>query len=355
MFLVTIDNLSRQGRPRLLHRRAMWNPTCRKPPVPALHSSIALRATFVPQPDTQQPATSATNAATSLAAWFTTPLGAYVLAWEQASLDALVADLFGYFAVQVGLPGIDCLRDSRIPWRCTAALEGHPAVVADAHELPFAAESLDLVLLPHLLETSGEPHQILREVERVLRPEGQLLVTGFNPISWWGVRRMFGQSSLPPWDAEFVSVPRMKDWLKLLNFDIQGGLFGCYRPPFESEQWLGRCGFLEAAGRRWWPIAGAAYIMQAKKRVAGMRLITPARQLARRQARLLVPAVRQGSMPVDRSGCMRNPARDTVINAYFASPAWPSDLPPAFGCGNASPRLDRSSLAPPAMPPTPTP
>ena len=295
------------------------------------------------------------TAATTLATWFGTPPGAYVLAWEQASLDALVTDLFGYFAVQVGLPGIDFLRDSRIPWRSTAALDGHPAVVADAHELPFAAESLDLVLLPHLLETSAEPHQILREVERVLRPEGQLLVTGFNPISWWGVRRMFGQSTLPPWDAEFVSVPRMKDWLKLLNFDIQGGLFGCYRPPFESEKWLGRFGFLEAAGRRWWPIAGAAYIMQAKKRVAGMRLITPARQLARRQARLLVPAVRQGSVPANLSGCMRDRSGGTVMNAYFASPASPGNPAPAFGCGNASPRLDRFSLARPAGPQTSTP
>ena len=229
----------------------------------------------------------------SLDQWFATPQGAYVLAWERAQLDVLVADLFGYFALQVGLPGIDFLRDNRIPWRTTAALTGCPGVVADAHELPFAAESLDLVLLPHLLEGASEPHQILREVERVLRPEGELIVTGFNPLSLWGVKRLIGQSPLPPWDAEFVSVPRMKDWLKLLNFEMRGGLFGCYRPPFESEQWLGRLGFLESAGRRWWPVAGAVYIMQAKKRVAGMRLITPAHQRARRQARLLAPAARQ--------------------------------------------------------------
>ena len=309
----------------------------------------------MPQSDPQQSAAPVANAAATLATWFTSPLGAYVLAWEQASVDALVADLFGYFAVQVGLPDIGFLRDSRIPWRSTAALDGHPAVVADAHELPFAAESLDLVLLPHLLETSGEPHQILREVERVLRPEGQLLVTGFNPVSWWGVRRMFGQSALPPWDAEFVSVPRMKDWLKLLNFDIQGGLFGCYRPPFESEKWLGRFGFLEAAGRRWWPIAGAAYIMHAKKRVAGVRLITPARQLARRQARLLVPAVRQGSVQADLSGRMRSLPHDVVINAHFASPPWPDDPLRAFGCGNASPRLGRFSLSHCVTPKPPAP
>ena len=156
--------------------------------------------------------------------------------------------------------------------------EGRSTVVADAHELPFAAESLDLVVLPHLLECSSEPHQILREAERVLRPEGELIVTGFNPISLWGVRKLFGGAGVAPWNAEFVSVLRMKDWLEILNFEILGGHFGCYRPPFEAEKWLARLQFLEAIGERWWPVAGAVYLMQAKKRVAGMRIITPARQ-----------------------------------------------------------------------------
>jgi SAM-dependent methyltransferase len=248
----------------------------------------------VPKFDPDEPAGHAgAQAAASLADWFATPQGAYVLDWERRCLDDLVADVFGYFAVQVGLPDIDFLRENRIPWRTIAALDGKPGVVADAHELPFASESLDLVLLPHLLEATTEPHQILREVERVLRPEGELIVSGFNPISLWGLRRMFGLTHNPPWDAEFVSVLRMKDWLKLLNFEMRGGVFGCYRPPFESEKWLGRLGILEAAGRRWWPIAGAVYIIQAKKRVAGLRVITPSRQRARRQARLLAPTARE--------------------------------------------------------------
>lgn len=223
----------------------------------------------------------------SLEAWFATPQGAYVLAWEQAQLDRLVADLFGYFAVQAGLASIDFLRANRATSRFHTALQGPCAVMADAHELPFAAESLDLLVLPHLLECSDEPHQILREAERVLRPEGSLIVSGFNPVSLWGVRKLFTRSRVAPWNAEFVSVLRMKDWLKLLNFDLRGGRFGCYKPPFTSEQWLGRFAFLEQAGARWWPVAGAVYVMQAKKRVAGMRLIAPAwRKQARAAGRL---------------------------------------------------------------------
>lgn len=218
----------------------------------------------------------------SLEAWFATPQGAYILDWELARIDQAVADVFGYYAVQVGLPGIDFLRASRISSRLTAGLRGTPAVVADAHELPFATESLDLVVLPHLLEFSTEPHQILREVERVLRPEGQVVILCFNPVSLWGVRKLFTPSTQVPWSGEFVSVLRMKDWLKLLNFEMRGGRFGRYRLPYSSEKWLSRFGFLEQAGDRWWPVAGAVYLMQAVKRVPGMRIITPSWRKARK-------------------------------------------------------------------------
>jgi SAM-dependent methyltransferase len=222
--------------------------------------------------------------------WFATPQGAYVLNWELARVDQVVADIFGYYAVQVGLPGIDFLRASRVTSRLTASLRGTPSVVADAHELPFEDESLDLVILPHLLEFSSEPHQILREVERVLRPEGQVVILCFNPVSLWGVKKLFAAPPHAPWSGEFVSVLRMKDWLKLLNFEMRGGRFGCYRPPYTSEKWLGRLGFLEHAGDRWWPVAGAVYLMQAKKRVPGMRIITPAWRKQRVKAESLAPS-----------------------------------------------------------------
>lgn len=226
----------------------------------------------------------------ALEAWFATPQGAYILEWELARLDQVVADIFGYYAVQIGLPGIDFLRANRMSSRLTASLGAGAQVVADAHELPFQSESLDLVVLPHLLEFSDEPHQILREVERVLRPEGQVIVLCFNPVSLWGVKKLFSRNRAMPWSGEFVSVLRMKDWLKLLNFEMRGGRFGRYRPPFESEKWLGRLGFLEHAGDRWWPVAGAVYLMQAKKRVAGMRIITPSWRDQRRKLESLAVA-----------------------------------------------------------------
>src|SRR5215475_3794161 len=103
-----------------------------------------------------------------LADWFGTPLGASVLEWEQAQFDNAIEDVFGFRAVQAGLPGIDFLRANRIPFRFGLALEPGAAVAADPMQLPLAAQSVDLLVLPHALESSADPHLVLREAERVL-------------------------------------------------------------------------------------------------------------------------------------------------------------------------------------------
>jgi SAM-dependent methyltransferase len=199
-------------------------------------------------------------------------------AWERACLDSLTADIFGFNAVQIGLPQIATLAASRMPhiWTTDETLSGGSQVVLlhDFAELPFASQSLDLVVLPHVLEFAKEPHQVLREVERVLIPEGQVIVCGFNPASLWGLRQMLGHAYLPA-HGELISVPRLKDWLKLLNLGVTQAHFGCYALPFSTYRWLNRCEFLERAGQRWWPYLGAVYVVQAIKRQKGMTLIGP--------------------------------------------------------------------------------
>ncbi len=245
------------------------------------------------------------NSIISLAPWFDTPAGAYAQAWEQARLDELTADIFGFNAVQVGLPQIDALAANRMPnrWVTDSVVPGaevrhvngerQVVLVHDYAELPFATQSLDLVVLPHVLEFAAEPHQVLREVERVLIPEGQVIVCGFNPISMWGARQAAGRltgAHFLPLHGEFISVPRLKDWLKLLNMEINRGHFGCYAPPCATVKWLQRFAFLEKAGNRWWPYLGALYIVQAIKRVKGMRLVGPAWQTKRAGVTVGVPA-----------------------------------------------------------------
>ena len=236
-----------------------------------------------------------------LSEFLRSPAGQYVLDWERLQLDAAVADIFGYHALQLGLPDIDALRENRMPLRICAAnrvpeappLTGHPkvAVIHRYEELPFATHSIDLVVMPHILEFTEDPHQVLREVERVLVPEGHVVITAFNPISLWGARQYMtrlGASPYLPREGRFLTLPRIKDWLKLLSFDVERGRFGCYVPSVRQERWLARLQFMEKAGDRWWPFLGAVYLLTAVKRVRGMRLIgavwkgkeEPARRLA---------------------------------------------------------------------------
>jgi SAM-dependent methyltransferase len=226
------------------------------------------------------------------AEWLDTPQGNYVLGWEQARLDIVLADIFGFNAVQIGFPQVDFLRANRMPFRFYCCDRAGVAVQSDPHHLPFATNSLDLVVLPHVLEFDANPHQILREVDRVLVPEGSAVVVGFNPFSLWGLRRMLaGRSGEAPWQGRYISVPRLRDWFALLGHETRAGAFGCYAPPVRQEKWLARWHFMEAAGDRWWPIAGGVYVVQAIKRQPGMRLIMPKwkDRMARARALALMP------------------------------------------------------------------
>jgi SAM-dependent methyltransferase len=242
----------------------------------------------------------------SLSDWLTSPLGAYLLQWEQRYLDTVVADVFGFHAVQLGLPELDALRANRMPhrWRADSAQplsagvspsQPLSAVSLNCHfdALPFDSQSLDLVVLPHALELARDPHLTLREVERVLRPEGRVVIIGFNPTSLWGLRqrgsnarRYLGlgpsHSRFLPHDGELIAYRRLRDWLRLLSFEVETGRFGCYRPPITSEKWLTRFEWMEPAGDRWWPVLGAVYALTAVKRVRGMRLVGLARSRHRR-------------------------------------------------------------------------
>lgn len=213
--------------------------------------------------------------AKNLSEWFATEQGGYVLAREQAYFDHTVNDIFGYNALQLGMPEHDLLRNSRIPLRFSGSDQAEAAVQLCDDELPIATGSIDLVLLPHRLEFVKHPHAILREVERVLMPEGSLIISGFNPHSLWGVHRTLVRGWGFPWCGHFIALSRIKDWLALLGFEVVGGRFAAYAPPFAQTKWLERNKFMEAAGDRWWAVSGGIYFVHAVKRVPGMRLIKP--------------------------------------------------------------------------------
>ena len=228
-----------------------------------------------------------------LDAWLDSVQGHYVLDWEQRNLDAMVADIFGFNALQLGLPQYDFLRTNRIPLRQKAGETGSIDALCDLVALPFASQSVDLVVLPHALEFSDAPHQILREVERILIPEGQVIIIGFNPFSLWGIKRRLNQTGNFPWNGSYLSITRLNDWLKLLGFEVDRSTLGCYAPPFEQEHWLQRCHLIEGLGHRWWNFSGAVYVLRAIKRTHSMRLITPNWKTTKVGAKALRPVVQK--------------------------------------------------------------
>ena len=207
--------------------------------------------------------------------WLETAQGRYVRDVGIGSMDNAIADVFGFNALQLGLPQCDFLHASRIPLRQKAAEAGTVDVLCELAALPFASNSTDLVILPHVLEFSPDAHQILREVERILIPEGHLIILGFNPVSLWGLRNRFDRSGSFPWHGNYLSLTRLKDWLKLLGFEVDRGNSGCHVPPCDQDAWLRRWHFMERAGGRWWGFPGGVYLLHAIKRVHAMRLITP--------------------------------------------------------------------------------
>lgn len=222
----------------------------------------------------------------NLAQWFTSPLGQYVHDWESQCLMSLTADIFGFHAVQIGLSSIDTLIDNRMPNKWYVDVEfsasftkkDQAVSVADFMELPFATQSVDLVVLPHVLEFAKEPHQVLREVERILLPEGQVIIIGFNPVSLFGLRRAIAKvsgGSFLPAEGELFALYRIKDWLKLLSMEVDRGHFGCYAPPFSTSKWIDRFSFMDDVGNKWWPYWAGVYTVQAIKRIHGMHLVGP--------------------------------------------------------------------------------
>ena len=115
----------------------------------------------------------------SLHDWLATPAGQYLLRWEQAQFDRAVSDVFGFHALQLGLPECDALAANRMPHRWLGCDRlpvqgplGRELLLTQYEALPFSDASLDLLVLPHTLELSFDPHATLREVERVLDPKG---------------------------------------------------------------------------------------------------------------------------------------------------------------------------------------
>jgi len=172
---------------------------------------------------------------TSNLAWLNTRTGRDLLREEVRQVRRALDSIFGDQLVQLGAwgdPGLfrRLARTRRAAVFADAPVEGVDAVCAP-DTLAIATDSVDAVLLPHTLELAADPHAVLREVDRILRPDGNLVVLGFNPWGWWGLRHFLSRQGFPPGAERLVSDGRLSDWLRLLEFRIHHAGFYYFVPP----------------------------------------------------------------------------------------------------------------------------
>lgn len=242
--------------------------------------------------------------------WFSGNLGQSVLVTERSRVSRVLPDLFGYHILQVGeLADVHLLDSSRINHKIIAAqisnanMGGSPGMYCKSEALPVASESMDVVVLPHLLEFTDNPHQILRETERVLIGEGHVIILGFNPWSLWGLwRLLLAWRERPPWSAHYIGMTRLKDWLTLLDFEIIKTERFYFRPPLENAAIMQRLQFMEQLGRYCWSFFGGIYMLAAKKRVISLTPIKLQWQTRRRMiaSGLIEPTARNTPFENDR-------------------------------------------------------
>ena len=215
--------------------------------------------------------------------WFEGPLGARVLREETALAPLALDDVFGFELLQVGAwgPARHLLDGARTQHTTLLAPEVSAGVTlcAPLDSLPFRSDSIDAIFLPHTLELVEDPYAVLREAERVLIAEGCLMICGFNPFSGWGVRRAFakyvGRQEFPPQTQRMLSERRLRDWVKLLGFDVDS-VYG-YLGLLPTK---GRLPGADARPRAPWMTG--AYLLKARKRVPTMTLVRPRRRVRQR-------------------------------------------------------------------------
>ncbi len=211
-----------------------------------------------------------------IAAWLDTPLGRCLLRMEREQVANVLEQVFGVQLVQIGVWGApDTFLPLSRTQRCAlVGLGPEPGaeLITDPGHLALATDSADAVLLPHTLELTPFPHALLREVDRILRPDGHLIILSFNPGSPWGIRHLVTLGGYPPGALRLIRDARLADWLQLLSFDVEPPEHYCHVPP------LNRCSetaALPSRAARWLPFLSGGYLINARKRVHPLTPIRP--------------------------------------------------------------------------------
>jgi SAM-dependent methyltransferase len=244
-------------------------------------TSLFLRVEPV-APPIRYPCVMPEPSALDLQAWLRSPLGQRVYALERKLAGEALAQVFGWQLLQIGQWGDDdglmsearTQRRSVLAWHGTRAPGTASAIRSRTDALAIQSDSVDAVLLPHTLEYEPEPHEIVREVGRILSAEGHLIVFGFRPFSSWGLRHWFAKSGFPPGMERLIGEGRLRDWLKLLGFEVVDSRRYLFSLPFSASSPSSQR-FFERSGNYLWPMFAGGYLIKARKRVYTLTPIRP--------------------------------------------------------------------------------
>lgn len=246
--------------------------------------------------------------------WFESPLGTRLLRAERHVAGELLNRVFGHYLVQYGYWGSrgGFLSHARTRRRILAAAPGtaiarpldKPDLWAVPQRLPFASDSVDALLLPHTLEFTAEPHELLREAERILIGEGRLLVLGFNPWGLCGLRSRLSHGLARrtrfPWQGKMISERQMCDWLGLLGMDILTTRRYFFRPPISHAGLLERTRWLDTRANAL-PFMACGYAVLASKRLFSANPLRRSDAKQRRKINTVADPVARREQPSNRN------------------------------------------------------
>lgn len=221
-------------------------------------------------------------------------IGLNLLAAEQQILSKMLNGHLGKHVLLIGVPQqCKLLNTTTIPCHTLISplLHKHTKynfIESNFHELPLHTGSIDLVMLPHILEFVDNPRQLIAEACRVIKPEGLIVICGFNPMSTWGLKKALTTDKTAPWSGNFFHASKIKKWLQLVDFDMEQQEFILYRPPLSNEAMYQKLRFLEFVGSHLFRPFGGVYIllsrakvipltpirMQWKQAISGLRIST---------------------------------------------------------------------------------
>lgn len=200
-------------------------------------------------------------------------LGERLLEAELTSLTKMLNQHFGKHALLIGVPAqFGLLHASTMPCHALATPlniqdTGSSYIETGLHELPLLTGSIDLVLLPHTLEFIDNPRQLLAEACRVIKPEGLIVITGFNPYSTWGIKKIFTKEHAAPWVGNFIQQNKIKKWLELADFQMESQVSTLFTPPIAKPGLYNKFNFLEKVGSKWCHALGGTYVIAARAKV----------------------------------------------------------------------------------------